>query len=169
MADGITLAERSGLGLATIMARRNVTAAAIGQALAAPAPDGPSRGDGAEIALLGTGPGIWLALCENAGDYWEDRLTAKLSGIASVSDQSGGYVVFRIGGPHARRLLQQGVALDLDPAAFPPDRVAVTVIAHIGVILWRCAAGDAFDVAVFRSFASSFRQWAEATAAHAAV
>ncbi|WP_083216106.1 sarcosine oxidase subunit gamma [Rhizorhabdus dicambivorans] len=166
MADDFALVERSSLGLATVMARKDISAADIGRALGMPMPDGPFESTGVDMSLLGTGPGSWLALCEKPGEDWADGLAAKLDGLASLSDQSGAYVVFRLGGARARRLLQQGVALDLDPEVFPPHRVAVTMIAHIGVILWRCAARDAFDVAIFRSFATSFRQWATATAAH---
>jgi sarcosine oxidase subunit gamma len=78
-----------------------------------------------------------------------------------VSDQSSGYVVYRLAGPAARTLLQRGAAIDLHPAAFPPRAAAVTMIAHLGVILWLADEAPTFEVAVFRSFAGSFQHWLE--------
>jgi heterotetrameric sarcosine oxidase gamma subunit len=44
------------------------------------------------------------------------------------------------------------VPIDLDERVFPPDAVALTLAAHIGVRLWREADG-AFALACLRSFA----------------
>lgn len=142
MAEPFTVTERTGLALATVMARKAADHAAITAAAGCP--------------MIPTGPGTWLA----QGDA--DALGERLAGLAWVSDQSGGYVVLRFTGPAARTLLQKGVAIDLDPSAFGAGSAAVTVIAHIGVILWR--ADDAYDVAIFRSLAGSFRHWIDAAA-----
>ena len=138
MADPFTVTERTGLALATVMARKGADHTAILAAAGCP--------------MIPTGPGTWLAL-------GQPHLPADL---AFVSDQSGGYVVLRFTGPAARALLQKGVAIDLDPSAFGPGSAAVTVIAHIGVILWR--ADEGYDVAIFRSFAGSFRHWIDTAA-----
>jgi heterotetrameric sarcosine oxidase gamma subunit len=146
------------------MARNGVNASAIAEAIGCPAPLGPETAATGSLRMIGTGPGTWLALQTSADPLWVSFLSARLSGIASVSDQSGGYVLFRIHGPQARELLQRGAFVDLDPAVFGPDAVATTTIAHIGVILWR-VGDDAFDIALFRSFASSFKTWFADTAA----
>lgn len=164
MADRLRLQEVEGFGLATIMARKGVAAGAIGDAIGCPAPAGPETATAGSLRMIGTGPGTWLALNLSAEPLWASSLVDQLNGLASVSDQSGGYALFRLQGPHARDLLQRGAFVDLDPAGFGPNAVATTVIAHIGVILWR-AGDDVFDIALFRSFASSLKAWFADTAA----
>jgi heterotetrameric sarcosine oxidase gamma subunit len=92
-------------------------------------------------------------------------LAARLAGIASVSDQSSGYAVLRIGGSASRDLLSRGAFIDFHPARFGPGSAAVAVIAHIGVILWQIDDAPTYEVALFRSYAASFWHWIEATSA----
>lgn len=165
MVDQVSISERSSLGLATVMARRGVGGAAIAAAIGLEPSSGPGRTAGPDFALIGTGPGVWLALAESPPESWPDALEQQLAGLCAISDQSGGYVVFRLSGPGARELLQRGAAIDLHPAVFGPGSAATTVIAHIGVILWRPDASESFEVAVFRSYASSFRHWLDLTSA----
>jgi len=159
---GVTLTERLGLGLATVMARKGVDPTAIGAVIGLDPPAGPGRASQGDLTLIGVGPGVWLALSEVPTSDWPEALERRLEGLCAVSDQSGAYVVFRFEGPRARALLQRGAAIDLHPDVFTPGSAATTVIAHIGVILWRIDATSAFDVAVFRSYASSFRHWIDA-------
>ena len=159
MAEPLRVAERQDLTLATIMTRRGIDPAAIGDALGIGTAGGPAWSSGGGMELIGTGPGHWLAIGGTAD------LAERLSGIASVSDQSGAYVVLRFSGSGARTLLQRGVAIDLDPSVFAPGSAATTLIAHIGVILWQVDAAPTFDVAIFRSYATSFRQWLSLTSA----
>lgn len=165
MAELAVLEERSGIGIATIMARNGVSAAAIGAALGIKAPSGPYRSTKDETSLIGTGPGTWLAIREGATPDWFDSIRSALAGLASVSDQSGGYAYLRLSGPSARTMMQRGAYVDLDPSAFPANTVATTVIAHIGVTFWADEAGSTFDIILFRSFADSFKEWVTATAA----
>jgi sarcosine oxidase subunit gamma len=79
--------------------------------------------------------------------------------LASVSEQSAGYAVLRLRGPGAAELLQKGAFIDLDPRVFAVGDAAVTVIAHIGVVLWKVDDAPTFDVAVFRSLLGSFQDW----------
>ncbi len=165
MAEAMLIEERTGFGLATVMARGGVTPAAIPGALGLPALDGPRVSRDGARALIGTGPGAWLAHADDAAPDWADDLRTRLDGLASVSDQSGSYTILRLSGSGARTLLQRGAAIDFHPDAFGPGSVAVTVIAHIGVIIWQVDALPTYDVAVFRSFGPSFRHWVQATAA----
>jgi sarcosine oxidase subunit gamma len=119
--------------------------------------DGPRQSAHEGATALGIGPGRWLFLGREM-----DQLR-QLAGRASLADHSDGYAVFEISGPKARDALAKGVPLDLDPAVFKDD-VAVTVIAHIGAIVWQ-SAPDRFAVAVFRSYAGSFWHWLAASAA----
>lgn len=163
MADTVVIQERAGFGLATVMARRGVAPAAIGAALGIDLRDGPSCSAGDGIVLLGTGPGSWLAHADAAPADWAAALRERLGPLASVSDQSGGYVIFRLSGPGARTVLQRGASIDFDPAAFAPGAVATTVIAHIGVIIRQVDDAPTYDTLLFRSFANSFREWLDTT------
>jgi heterotetrameric sarcosine oxidase gamma subunit len=163
--DQVTIALRTGFGLATIMARKSTPdadlAPLLGITLAAP---GRYTSD-ARLTLISTGPRAWLAFADSGESQFAAKLANDLAGKASVSDQSSGYVIFKIGGTKARKLLQRGVPLDLHPVAFPQGSAATTVIAHIGVVLWQCDADETFNVAVFRSYAASFEHWFETVAA----
>lgn len=114
----------------------------------------PRRSGVNGITALGIGPGRWLLL---------GMTPPQLSGLASLSDHSDGYAVFEVWGPRVRDALAKGVPLDLHQSVFTDD-VAVTIIAHIGAIVWQ-SAPDRFSIAVFRSYAGSFWHWLAASAA----
>ena len=159
MAEPVVIEERSGFGLATVMARKGAAPAAIGAALGVEPRDGPYCSTGEGIALLGTGPGSWLAYAEAAPADWAAGLRDRLGRLASVSDQSGGYVIFRLSGPGARTVLRRGASIDFHPAAFAAGSVATTAIAHIGVVIHQVDDAPSYDILLFRSFAGSFRHW----------
>lgn len=165
MADLNFVTKRRDVAIATIMARKDVTADEIGAALDLQAPASPAYVQNGSLGLVGTGPGTWLALDETADAEWPTSLAQKLTGLAAVADQSGGYSIFRFSGPKARPLLQRGVAIDLDPAVFTPGSAATSVIAHIGVIFWQIDDEPSFDLAIFRSYEGSFHHWIETAAA----
>ncbi|MCB2049033.1 MAG: sarcosine oxidase subunit gamma [Novosphingobium sp.] len=165
MGEALTVSERTGLGIATVMARRGVDAAAIGAVLGCALPGGPGWRNGGDLSAIGTGPGTWLVMTETgSGDFAED-LTQRFRGLASVTDQSSAYAVFRLSGHDARTLLQRGVSIDLHPAAFAPGSAATSMISHIGVIFWQMDDAPTYEVAVFRSLAGSFRHWLDSVAA----
>ena len=157
----LLLSERSRLGIATVMARAGHTDALLSQVaaeLGITGVDAPMRAATGESAMIGVGPGAWLFTREAASPEWAAELAERFSGLASVFDQSSGYAALRIDGPDAAAVIGKGAFIDLDPAAFPPGSAAVTVIAHIGAILWRLGE-TSFEIAVFRSFAASFWHW----------
>jgi methylglutamate dehydrogenase subunit D len=156
----LTITPRDGFGLVSIMARRGVGADRIGAAFGLEAPVAPRRvATGIGVSLIGVGAGHWLALRDTPAPLWADQLRGSLAGLASVSDQSSGYAIVRLGGTGARTILQRGLAIDLHPKAFPVGAAATSVIAQIGVIVWQVDAAPTYDVAVFRSLADSFRHW----------
>lgn len=163
--DNFTVTERPDIGIATIMARKNVTLGSIGSALGIFPPAGPTRRSHDGTALLGTGPGAWLALREQPETHWASKLATTLADLASVSDQSGGYSVLRITGHQARHIMQRGAFIDLHPDVFKAGDVATTVISHVGVTLWQLDDAPTFEVATFRSYAFSFKRWLTAAAA----
>jgi methylglutamate dehydrogenase subunit D len=160
--DAIHIESRAGFGLASVMARKGVTAQEIADALKLPAVSGPRWSGDAELALIGTGPGTWLALSAVEPETHAQRLREALGPLASVADQSGAYVILRLSGPGARTLLQRGAPIDLHPQAFAPGSAAVTVIAHVGVILRQLDATPTYELAVFRSYAVSLQRWLDA-------
>lgn len=165
MAD-LLVQPRSGFGLATIMARKGVSDAAIGAELGVDAPGHPAWSRGPDgTMLIGTGAGAWLAHVDTAPPFWAESLRERLAGAASVSDQSDGYAITRLAGRDARTVLQRGAAIDFDPLAFQPGCATTTVIAHIGVIVWQVDDCPTYDIATFHSYSESFRHWLDQTAA----
>jgi heterotetrameric sarcosine oxidase gamma subunit len=144
-APGVTFMVRHPMSIVTVIARAGqgaATAAAL-------------QGYTAQWA----GPDQYFVLAEGRGEgalYGE--LKAKLSGIASVSDQSHGRIIIRIAGPRARAVLAKGTPVDLHPDAFPLGKSALTQMAHVGIHMTRVGA-DAYDLSVFRGFAESYWEW----------
>ena len=165
MANSLVVEERSGVGIATVMGRKAVSAAALGTALGFSPPEGPVRVKHDGLAWIGTGPATWLVMTDVAETGWPAALEQRLKGLASISDQSGSYRIFRIAGDKARSLLQRGAYIDLHADAFGPGSAATTVMAHIGVVFWQADDDPAFEVATFRSHAPSFLRWLNATSA----
>jgi heterotetrameric sarcosine oxidase gamma subunit len=151
-------------GLATVMARAGGSAA-LAASLDTELPAGPRRSEAHGVAMIGTGPGVWLAVKEDAEPDWATRLAERLGDAASVSDQSSGYAVLRMQGTAARELLSRGAFIDFEASHFTAGSAAVTVIAHIGVILWQLDDAPTYEVALFRSYAASFWHWIEAATA----
>jgi len=165
-AQGVVVTDRSGVGLANVLAGQTNAAyleAAVQNAFGLALPTGPRRSGTDELAFVGVGPGRYLAV----GDTSE--VAAKLSGLASVFDQTDGYGVLRLSGPKVRETLAKGVGIDLHPAVFAVGDAATTSVAHIGVNLWRLAdAADGsavFEIAMFRSMAGSFWHFLSLSAA----
>lgn len=123
---------------------------------------GAAPPDLAPDTLWPVAPGQWLAFADSAAPDWAEALGERLAGVATVIDQSSAYVVWQITGRDAQRLLQKGLPLDL--AVLPPGGVAVSAIAHIGVIV-QCLSPDSYRLATFRSFAHSLRDWLDTSVA----
>jgi methylglutamate dehydrogenase subunit D len=160
---GVTLAEHTGLALASVMAGKGKSmelAARVKERFATDLPMTPRRVADGRIDFIWAGPGRWLAAAPNQSPgTFESHLREALSGLASVTSQSDGRSIIRVSGPKARDALAKGVPLDLDPRAFGPGDTAMTVVAHINVHLWQSDIAPTYDFAVFRSFAGSFCEW----------
>jgi heterotetrameric sarcosine oxidase gamma subunit len=144
-APGVSFSIRHPLSIVTVIAR-----AGQGEATAA-----ALKGYAAQWA----GPDQYFVLAEGRGEgalYRE--LKARLSGIASVTDQSHGRVILRISGAKARAVLAKGTPVDLHPDAFPVGKSALTQMAHVGIHLTR-VGDDVFDLSVFRGLSESFWEW----------
>ena len=165
----LVITELTGLGLATVACRKGQAAAlsaAVRKAYGVDLPASSRVAQGAAVRFIGYGPGQWLAVSEAlANEALASELAAKLQGLASVSDQSGGRTVLRVSGNRARDVLAKGLPLDLDPRAFPLGSAATSAISHIGVQLWQADDTRSYDLAIFRSLSESFWRWLTASAA----
>jgi heterotetrameric sarcosine oxidase gamma subunit len=165
---GVVIAERVGLGLATVASRKGQEAAlkaAVLQAYGVELPDSSRVANGSAVSFVGYGPGQWFAVSESlANEALARDLAQRLAGLASISDQSGGRTVLRVSGPRARDVLAKGLPIDLDPRAFPLGSAATSVIGHMGVQLWQVDDTRSYDIAIFRSLSHSFWRWLTASA-----
>jgi sarcosine oxidase subunit gamma len=169
---GVTITERYGLGIATMQTRLGQDTPLrerIRQHFLLALPDRPAMVRAGSVSFTGIGPHHWLALSDEGGHVFSRSLRARVTPLASVSDQSGGYIVFRVGGPAVRDTLAKGFPVDLDPREFKPGDAATTIVTHIGATIWRCddgADGSAcFEIALFRSLSQSFWEWFVSSAA----
>lgn len=151
-------------GFATLMLHRHVAPIQLADAIGVELPTRPGCSHTAGLTVLATGPATWLAVCDEAAPEWVQGLQESCRGIASVSDQSGGLVAWRLSGSGARTLLQRGAFVDLHPQSFGAGDAVTTSIAHIGVTIWQIKGSPSFHLAVFRSYAHSFTEWIDAHA-----
>jgi methylglutamate dehydrogenase subunit D len=160
---GVTLTLRNDLTVAMVIARRaqhDRLAQRARETFGIEVPTTPRRIEAGPTAFVWSGPGQWLACAEGIEPVaFERRLRSELAGLASVSDQSDSRIVVRVSGPRARDMLTKGVMVDLHPRAFGPGDAAVTSIAYIGAHLWQVDATPTYELAVYRSFGSSFWRW----------
>jgi heterotetrameric sarcosine oxidase gamma subunit len=167
-----TVVEIVGLAIASVVARRGcepALAERMQDAFGIGLPKGPLRVQGAGISLLGIAPATWLAIAPSGGQDDVAQLEGKVRGLAAVCDQSGAYGVLRVSGPSAHDLLQAGLFIDLTDNVFGSDAVIVSAIGHMGVVLWRSATVEGFEIAVHRSEAASFTHWLISSAKAAGV
>lgn len=107
--------------------------------------------------LLAIGPGRYLAISQDEG--LAQRLSAKVPvGEGVIVDLTHGRVGIRISGSPAQALLQKGLSLDLDVAAFPAMAAASSAIHHMGITVVRIDE-TCFDVFAMTSFAGSLWEW----------
>lgn len=159
---GARMREVGGFSLVLVMARRgrwaSVADAAARHFGVAP-PQRPAAVPAGETSLIWSGPGQFYVLGPQAGAA---DPVAPLRGLfgatASLSDQSDGRALIRIGGRNARDMLAKVSSIDLDPSVFAVGAAAATSIDHTSVLLWRGPdeKGEAvFNLLVFASFAES--------------
>ena len=129
-------------------------AAAAGQAfgLALPTQLNRAATDGSRTAFK-LGPDEWLLLGPADGEAGIfASIEAAVPEPHSLVDVSHRNVGILLDGALAADVLNAGVMLDLDPAAFPVGMATRTVFAKTEIVLWRKAHAS-FHVEVWRSFA----------------
>lgn len=164
---GVIIAERVGLGLATVATRKGAPLrAAVKASYGVDLPDASAIAHGPNVSFVGYGPGQWLAVSETlVNEALARDLAQRLKGLASISDQSGGRTVLRLSGPRARDVLAKGLPIDLHPRSFAPGGAATSTISLMGVQLWQVDDAPTYDIALFRSVSASFWRWLTASAA----
>jgi len=164
---GVILVARVNLAIAHIASRKgkaNVVMDRLAAVLGTMPEDEPRHVAGEGIALMGCGPGQWLALAESERQL-VSRLTVAVAGAASMVDLTSAKAVIGIAGPRARDVLAKGCGLDLHPTEFPSGSAAATQVDHIACQLWQIDATPTYELMVGRSVAKSFWSWLTASAA----
>jgi sarcosine oxidase subunit gamma len=165
----VTLKDRRGLKLRVIAAlsgQEPVVEETVRKVTGLEVPRGPKRVVAKGLALIGTAPGQWLAVAEDAdATKMLDALTLELAGHAAITEQSDSKAVIRISGTRARDVMAKGCSLDLHQRVFKPGDAATTAVALIDCQLWQIDDAPSYDLAVPSSFAESFWSWLAASAA----
>lgn len=159
-APGLTLEE------VAVGAMTQLLGVADGDALAAAlsahgldaAPTRLRCSQGADLRLLWTGPGQYLAVSHgHAGEALAALLGESVAGLGGVAvDVSHARTVLRLGGPACAEVLAKGCALDVE--AMASGACAPTLLGHFNVIVHR-EGPQAFVVYVPRSFAVACFEW----------
>jgi len=161
---GVIVRERADLSLATLVALdRPPLERAILTRWRCALPRGPKSAHTPELSFLGVGPRTWLAV--SATPDMPAELAASAGPHGAVADQSHGYVVIELSGARVMSVLEKGVPIDLHQSVFAVGDAASTLCAQIGVIIWRLDRRPGFGMALFRSYARSFQDWLEDSAA----
>jgi len=165
----VVIAERPGLAVMQICARRGKTAelaAAIRDVSGLDLPRGPKRAASNGLAVIGMGPHEWLAVAEgDRGRAALARVKEAGEGFASFVDQSHAKAILRLSGTRARDVLAKGCGLDLHQRAFKPGDAATTQIALIPCQLSQLDETPTFELSVPLGYAGSFWSWLSASAA----
>jgi len=104
-----------------------------------------------ERAALWQGPDEWLLIAEEEAGDLAAKLEAALGGVFhSLVNVSHRQTAIEVSGPAAARLLNAGVRLDLDLAAFPVGMATRTLLMKAEIGLWRREA-ERFRIEVARS------------------
>ena len=142
---------------ATLIAGRGQTAAVVQAArtvFGLELCDLPRRAASGAMEFVGIGPGRWLVLDDGDGDALVEKLQSAFPG-ASVVDQSGGLMIFDVGGAKLAATLPKILSIDSDAASFPVGAAATTTASHINLTLWRTGT-ESWRFAVGRSYAPAF-------------
>jgi sarcosine oxidase subunit gamma len=143
----------------TAMADVRVDPGAVPAGLDLPATANTWRPAGAGRAVW-LGPDEWLVTDGTATPQeLEERLRAVvLPAGGAVVDVSAQRTTLRLGGRHARDVLEKGCSIDLHPRSFPADSSAQTDLARAGVVLLALEGGE-YALLVRSSFAGYLAEW----------
>ncbi|RTL87722.1 sarcosine oxidase subunit gamma [Ancylobacter aquaticus] len=163
---GVTVSTVETPFIALVVARNGFAAsvaARLGRAFGVEVADRAGAAMGAASTVVGTGPGRFLVLSKTEPDL-AGTLRALLGAEAAITEQDDAFVTFDLAGDKVPELFAKGALIDLDPRVFLPGDAATTVIAHIGVTLWRVHESG-WRLLVARSYEASFTRFLVASGA----
>ena len=124
----------------------NAAGAALARATGTDAAPGPGRSvEAGGVAILRIDPLKWWIVGAGAPPLEPSD--------GAALDLSHSRTRIRVNGPDATALLNRFLPLDLKDSAFPEGSVASSALHHVGVTLWRSAAGH--ELFIPRGFALS--------------
>ncbi len=136
---GVRLAERHPLSMVQIEARDDGLAALLDQAeeilgVRPPMTFGGTAGDG-QPRILWSGPRRWLVVEPHGRDLFQTLRPGLTAPETAVVDLSSGRSAFRLSGLNARDVLAKGTSIDTHPDKLGSNRVAMTSLFHISVLI----------------------------------
>lgn len=151
---GFSLEEVDYRTLLSVAARRNCesqTREIIRERFNATLP-GPQQSTlNANMRIMWTAQEQWFVSAPNS-DSLVDEFTQCLRGVASVTEQSDGWVELALSGTKTREVLELLSPVDLRAQTFGPNATTRTTIEHIGVQLTQIDTNaPAFSLLSFRS------------------
>jgi sarcosine oxidase, subunit gamma len=152
--DGVALT--GGVRELPFLAQVSVRTQAPGSSL--PTEPNTVAGDASHAALW-LGPDEWLAIGPPGS---EAALETDLRATgATVVEVSANRTTLELRGPRARKLLEFGCPIDLDPRVFGPGRCAQTLLARANVLIWFVADDPepVYRLLVRPSFAAYVAAW----------
>lgn len=157
--DGASLRERrldALVQLASWPDTRNAIDAALGREGLPPVPASGRSCTVPSAIVMNIGPG--RVLVDTRRSVAEALIASVPSDMGTATDLSHARICLELSGTRAVWILSKGITFDLDLAAFPAGAVAITEIAHIGIVLHRIS-GDAFGLYPYRGYAVSLAEW----------
>lgn len=116
--------------------------------------------EGEKYSAFWSGPDQWFVMQSQTDDIdLEAELSGNFSGMASLSEQSDGWVGFDLEGPECGLVLER--LCNVDQSSLHSGRVQRTIVEHIGAFVLCRAQGRSYRLLCGRSFAVSFQHAVE--------
>ena len=116
-----------------------------------------------DTSILWLGPDEWLVITTaGKATQLEASIGRENSSLHyALTDVSSGQTVLSVSGPNVLDVLEQGCALDLDPAKFKAGECAQTHLGKSNITIWHPSESVAYNIVVRRSFADYVALWLE--------
>lgn len=157
------ISERSDVAVTHIAARRDARPAlneAARVAFGADLPSTPRAVEAGDGLIVWAGPDQWLLIeQQQSGIDPSVQLAKTFNGLASVVDVSDSRTIFRVAGAKPTETLVRSMGIDFEDTSFRPGDVAITHVAHLGVMVWRLPDGSGYEFACARTYSRDFLHW----------
>ena len=157
------ISQRSDVSVAHVTARKGqrIALSDLVQAKFGIAPPNTPRAvEAAGLLIVWAGPDQWLFLGQPVpGIDLSIQLGALFSGLASVVDVSDSRTIFKVAAQRPSDALKTSMGIDFADTSFRPGDVAITQVAHLGVMAWRIPDGSGYEFACARTYSRDFLDW----------